>query len=450
MGRAFLLGLALLGLVGCAAGAPFGRVETAPSAEPPPPAGASDASPTPPTTPAPSAEPVTPEEPEWLVRDRAREATLEGSHSVAASDGWFVASVPAKPEPASVPFEDGVDYAFDFDLAADVSITCRVLRTAGSPAELLRATSLGMFESVGRAVGPVSARRIERIVAGAIGAAPFMGIDWLFVARTQDGEATNGLALRHAVKDEAGILCMKLGIGYGETLRTIFESLVGSFARVDPPPPAVFEEVVVASLSGRPVGVGRRVVRRDDEGDLRDELLLHVLTPVAPDRTSAFTNQRYEWVDGRDLRLLNAGMASFRDGEEQSSLTLESAGDDGPLVIRGHRAGEPVERVLAGEPELESQLAAIARTRAALSRPDPTAEPLSSRVWSEVAPLRISEATLRITELVDAQRARGVATVGRSVVEVLIERATGQTLSASYDVEGTSITVERVFARGTP
>ncbi|MEZ4331241.1 MAG: hypothetical protein R3F35_05790 [Myxococcota bacterium] len=390
--------------------------------------------------------------PEWLVEARAREARFDGRFVVAAEDGWFASHLPARPEPASVPFEEEADYAFDVDVDAvdDVSITCRVQRTASSPPELLRSTSTALLESVGRAVGPIATRRIEAVTAGAIGAAPYLGIDWLFVASTDEGDVTDGLALRYAVKDEAGILCMKLGLGYAETLRAIFEQLVEGFTRTDPPPQPVFEEVVVASFAGQRLGVGRRIVRRDDEGDLQDEVLLHVLTPVGPDRTTAITSHRYEWVDGRDLRLLNAGMTSLRDGEEVSSLALEQADDGGSLLIRGHRAGEPVEVVLPAGPTVESNLAAIARTRAALAAPDPLEEALASRIWSDASPLAISDATLRITALVDAERARAVATVGGAVVELLLERATGQTLTSAWDVSGTPVVVERVFARGVP
>lgn len=439
----WLLLLVLL-LLGCGAGRPFAR-PAAPSSD-----ALGTPSPSEPASEGASASATEASIPAWLVEARAREASLDGRFAVAAADGWFVSQVPARPEPESVSFEEGVDYAFDFAVAADVSITCRVLRVASSPPELLRSTSQALLESVDRSVGPVTTRRIERITAGAVGEAPFMGIDWLFVANTAEGDVTDGLALRYGVKDEAGILCMKLGLGYAETLRAVFEELVEGFARTDPPPDPVFEEIVVASFAGQRLGVGRRAVRSDAEGDLQDEVLLHVLTPIGPDRAAAITSHRYEWVDGRALRLLNAGLTSLRDGEETSSLVLERSDDGRSLVIRGHRAGAPVEVALPDEPAVESHLAAIARTRAALAAPDPQAERLESRVWSDEAPLAISDATLRITALVDPERARAVATVGATVVELVLERATGQTLTSSWDVEGTPIVVERVFARGQP
>lgn len=452
MRRTFVLALLLLVLVlGCASQRPVepkGAESATGTASPGAPGPEASVPSTPPDA---QADLAASGEPAWLTRARAREATLDGSWPVGAADAWFVARVPARPEPGSAPYDEGVDYAFDFDVAVDASISCRVLRVAGSPSERLQSTSLALFESLERSVGPIGWRRIEQIVVGSLGPAPFMGIDWLFGAGAEDETAgTNALSLRFAVKDEAGLLCLKLGLGYEETLRAIFESLVGSFERADPPPPAALEEVVVVSFSGRRLGVGQRVVRRDDEGDLRDELLLHVLAPVAPDRTTAITSYRYEWVDGRDLRLVNAGMTSLRDGEETLDLALVPSTGAEPLVIGGHRAGEPIEVVLPGEREVESQLAAIARTRAALAGSDPKGETRSSRVWSDVSPLEISDATLRIDALVDPQHARGVATVGTSVIEVLLERATGQTVASRYDAAGTSIAVERVFARGAP
>ncbi len=376
-----------------------------------------------------------------------RESALVELRTVASRDGWFETKVAAIPETKSVEFEDDA-YPLVFDLGAGEPIDCWVMREWKNPPWVLREFSSGLSEV--HEIGGIESSRIVGIGADAVDGAIYMGVEWDLDLRTWLGPAPGSIHLLYAVKQGAGILCAKHEIGYRESFVGVFRSFVRNFQTVDAPKAPEFASVSVLSIDGRNYGLSIEVVTRDDEGDWKSELRIHMLLPNGPDSLLATSSYQTEWTSGRDRSLLAAYRDSFEDDEQVGELSLLWSAERKRWVVSGTHRGLAIEQDLDPGSSPASALAVVGATREALAAPEPVGQVLTTSIWSQVDPTRLTEATLRIDEILDSERARATSVVDSAVGEAIVERATAETLSLKVrSGSGLRVDFDRIHVQGT-
>jgi len=388
---------------------------------------------------------ATAQEPEWLAAARAREGQLRPPKKVRSSDGFFQARVPAKIVGKIVP--DQGTYLVRMDAKTGAPVECVVLRQGQELASFLVATSKNVYEAVEASHGKVAAKAIARVDAGAIGASPFLVVDWTHRIEPQGQPAAVG-ALKQlaASKDGHTIYCVHDEVGYEQTFRSLAEALIGSMVFEDTPATRPYRsEISTLTLQGMRVAVDEVTYTRDADGDTRIQHTSAMLVPVDAQTLMASNEVMIQWARP-DGALINAFQTGTDNGELGAELKLEPH-EDGSWAVSGMFKAKPLTAKLpVAKPS--TMLGDVMLLRETLAQPNPVGRVMKVRSWlPSVDPSQLLEQQLAILRQIDNDKFVAKLEMSGIVADLVVDRD-GSTIAGTLTMGPMKLAIERVFADG--
>ncbi|MEZ4278397.1 MAG: hypothetical protein R3F21_02125 [Myxococcota bacterium] len=388
-----------------------------------------------------------PGDPAWLLEARAKAGQME-RYDVRASDGWFRATVPARPMEAIVDAEDG-QYGLRLDIGAPHPIACAVLRDAPDPPYFLQNASRATLSELARESAGVDRYGIADIDVGAIDGAIFMEIVWDVVLESAEGRTAGSVDLLYGIREGAGVFCTKIDIGFRLEFLAVFSQLLERLELAKPRRAAAFEDITLVSWDGQPVGLSVETVRIDEDGYVQDEQHYHRLYSTGGKQLAALTRYAYEWVDPEDLSMIHAGMVRVVNGTMALNVKLEWSGNQERWVVHGQNDGENFTAPLEGRRGPDTILASIRDVRELLASANPVGSSVEIRRWRSFAPTQVETSTLRITDIVDDEHVRAELESQSSHDEMVLDRRTGMFVSSIGKSESRVVERRRIYVAGS-
>ncbi len=383
------------------------------------------------------------EVPQWLKDARAREAPLAEPVDVASEDGWLRTKLPGK-VPDKVVLQDG-SYSLHVALDGETTVSCEVMPGSRDLAGLLTDAATFSFEALEKLNGTVEARDLEATDAGAVGAHPFISLQWLYRA-SQNGERRVGALKQYvAALDDAVVYCAHNGLGYVKSFEAVTRSLTAHLRTAgEPAPPAHFREVGVVSLDGARVGVMVTTLTRNAEGDTQVDNWSAMLLQAAPGQVvsqSVFEVQRLR----PDGSLIGASQSTTTNGELTDDMALERR-EGARWRASGTISGKPIDVELTAEP---SSYVLLARARKQLmARPDPVGASTEALIWSapDLTRLLPSRATVLAPAGDDGFAVK--EEIAGMAMDAVLDKRTGTVASFRMPLGPRVLSIERVYRDG--
>jgi hypothetical protein len=385
-------------------------------------------------------------EPEWLQELRARESKpATTTHEVKSADGWFGARVQATP--VGKVEEEGGSYSFSFELAPEIFVNCELVRDGFDLASLLSSTAASSFEFLGREQGKITQRSVERTDAGHIAGSPYLAVDWIYLVDTDEGPKVGSLKQLASVKDGHGVYCALNDVGFARSFESLARSFIETLQVKAAPAPGLYDDISVVTLGTAKVGVATSSVERDADGDLRVQTSTAMLVPVAADKLRVQDSFSVQFVRP-DGTMINALHVIASDGEVESDLKLEPA-EGGGWHVSGQHKGKSLDGRLdsAHEPTTFLQQAMV--RKALLAKPEPANGENVEWQWIASDPLRLTESRLKIVGPAAEGFYQARESAGPLQADTVLERATGMTQRFDAAIGPQTMTVERVYSRGS-
>lgn len=386
------------------------------------------------------------DEPEWLTKARAAESAPVPTVDIRSPDGELTARVPAKlAGPIS---RDEDEYLMQFDVGPDVTVDCELLFEGFDSGGLLRQAAKITFDDVSKMIGKVDNTAVEAVDAGAWGPYPYLRANWLYRVAMEGGARVGGLKQVAVDLHEHGLYCAVVDLGYEQTLLAIARSLADTL-RLKGAAPTLpkYLDISTTSVGSNRVGWSTNEISVDAEGDLRYASRSTLLVPAAQGGASATDTVQVEWTDPKGA-MLNAAQFAVNNGSTEADLKLDPEGDDG-WKVSGTFRSKPLATPIAGGPP-QSNYAEVRKLRAAMARPDAVGYQASSPVWTSLDPTRFIEMGYRITERLPDGTFRVEETIGPVTATMVLDPATGFPVKTTIPIGPTTMTIERVYHRGTP
>lgn len=332
---------------------------------------------------------------DWLNRLLEREVEPLPLIEVADGQGFFKAKVPAKLiEPVTL--VDGARHLMlDFGAGPENLAECYVYSDDLDLAGSLLSFSNGVFEAIETHYGEVELKAVLDVTAGALQGSPYLGMDWLYRCKTQNGPVAGQAKHLIASKNRRAVYCQSSSVGYGKAFFGLFQSLIETLEYGEPLPQPHYQEVSVASLGEHVLGVSHQAHRIDADGDVEIVEKLSMLVPKPDGQTfqaEDSVTMEHSTVQGD---LIGQVEVEAADGQMVSHLNL-SRFENGAWAVKGAFRAKNYDTILSKAPVLRSSYG----RRLDFQSFFPTAkveETLSREVWMpEVDPVRISETKISI------------------------------------------------------
>lgn len=383
-------------------------------------------------------------EPDWLQTLRAREGDPIAPRPLQSPDGFFRARVPAQPA-GRVEAGEGL-YAVSLDIGTTAPVDCWLYQDGIDFASSLSRLSADTFDAIGRRLGEVEARQIDRVDAGAMGESPFLALDWVYRIRAEDGPQVGQVKHLVTSKEGRGLYCQHNEIGYGETFRGIVAALLDSLEYRDPGGRApYFSTVSTMSIREMHVGVEHTFLTDDGEGATRIDRRTSMLLPVTADTLQVSDTFDVEFARG-DGSLINQVHIETVNGELLTDLRLDPQ-RDGSWSVEGTFQGKPLSAHIRPEEQPSSWLGEAMALRRTLAGKPSGAAITSTRWVPEADPTRLLEGTLTIGGPVGPERFSAKLDAAGLEADLVVSTA-GTVASGSVDMGVASLDVEQVYTGG--
>ena len=384
-------------------------------------------------------------EPQWLVDARAREGKLGRQRQLESPDGLLRARVPAKLA-APITLADG-DYAVNFDIGATSPMECLVRDDSADLAGFLLEVEKPTFELIASVQGKVETRGVERIDAGAIGANPYLAIEWIYRANPGAAPVFGGVKQLVADKHGHAIYCVHIDLGYRETFRKAAHALVESLEFGEAPEKPSYAEVAVVSTNGMRIGVATNTLVRDAEGNTQSEQRTSMLVPAGPETLQSSDGIHIYWMRP-DATLIRSLYVEASNGKLESQLELQ-LGDDGAWHVEGKFKGKPLSATWPGTETPSTWLEEALALRKRLGEENAEGASISLMQWIASAdPTKLSETKTTIGKAVGASGVAAHQSGAGLEMDAVLDKSSGMPISITVPVGPSSITVERVFVDG--
>jgi hypothetical protein len=387
-------------------------------------------------------------EPQWLTDARAREGKLEALREIHSTDGWFSAQLPV----AVVGRIDKVQgsYTVEFSVGSDTTATCEIYPETKDPAALIRVVAQKVFpEVIEKAQGKVERRAIEVLNADQFGTTPYLALNWLY--RVNDGkEARVGSFKQYAAdKENHGIYCQHIDIGYVHTFETVVRALIESLEFHDKTPAQkpFYSELSVASLRGLRVGYSMVTLVHDADGDVKAENRSAMLLPVTPDTVQSFDSSHVEWTHPDGSMINAAHIVSVNDVLD---MNLGLTSKKGVWHVQGEFKTKKIDQNLESQTLPSSWLSESLQRRAWLGGNSSAPRENVSSEWISADPVHFTESRDVLLEQppqIGAAHFRN--TTAGIVSDITADASTGQLLKAVVPVANQTITMERIDTQGS-
>ena len=385
------------------------------------------------------------DEPEWLKTLRAREsAPLPAPVDVASPDGWFSAKATAKLA-GKIEFADDA-YAVNFELAPDIIASCQVTKDSLDLGSTLNLTAASAFEFLGKQHGKIDFRGVERIDAGQVEGSPFMAVDWVYRVASDKGPLIGSLKQVSANRHGAGIYCVQSDVGYAQSFAALTRSLLQSLQVKDAGSPPEFEDISVASIGGKKVGVMQSSIRKDGADGLRVDMRVSMILPITPDTLRAEDTYSVQFT-ANDGSMVNAMHVVANNGEIETQLKLDPL-EEGGWKVSGQHMGKALDGKIDGTREPATLVSQAHVRKALLAAANPLGAENVEWQWIPADPLQLTESRLKVTAAAGEGLYRARETLGGMVVDTILERATGMAQRADFAIGANTLVAERVYVRG--
>jgi len=385
-------------------------------------------------------------EPTWLVAARAKEGKLIAPHAVTSEDQQISFAVPIAL--AGKLESDDKSYTANFTLGPQAAASCEILKDAFDVAAMIRETAQVTFSKfIEPKQGKIEYRGVENIDAGVAGATPFLSATWVY--RVNDGKGARLGALRQYAASQAGhnVYCALNDLGYTGTFDKVARALIESLKTRSDEVAPYYSEVSVASLSDRRIGYDSLELRRDKDGDTKAVETNVLLIAITPDTLRAQDAVNVDWVRP-DGTLINSKHVIGSNGEVEMDLALRR-GEGESWLVEGRFKGKDVkETIPGGSPS--TWLSQTHMVRALLAKTEPVGAEASATSWLASDPGRFTEETVKVLAAVNADTFSVRQTAGSEVLDLVVDRATGQARQGTMQLGPETIKVDRIFVQGSP
>jgi len=385
-------------------------------------------------------------DPRWLVDARAQEGRLITPQVVTSDDQQVSFAVPIA---LSGKLQaDEKSYTANFTLGPQAIARCEILKDAFNVAAMIREAARVTFSKVIEpSQGKIEYRGVVGIDAGVAGAVPFLSASWVY--RVHGGKGARLGALRQYAASQSGhnVYCALNNLGYTRTFNTIAQALIESLkSRGDEEVP-YYSEVSVASMGDRRIGFDALELRRDKDGDTKAVETNVLLIAVTPDTLRAQDAVHLEWVHP-DGTLINGKHVIASNGEIDMDLALKR-GEGESWLVQGRFKGKDVKETISGGSP-STWLSQTNLVRALLARAEPVGAETSESSWLASDPGRFTDESLRVTAAVDPNSFSVRQAAGGEIVDLVVDRGTGQARQGTMQLGPESLKIDRVFVQGSP
>ena len=303
-----------------------------------------------------------------------REAWGLSSSAVRAPDGSFETEAVGKLRRPVETLADGTGVSASIDIGSRRPVECLFFAEDADLATTIRAMAEKALADSGEKRGSRRFKRVHRVDAGSIGAAPFLAVEWVYATGVERAHQKHRIAAR----DGLAIYCRHLETGYGKTFAHLFERLVRNLQVSDPGRrPPYFVAIALSRSSGRPIGVEYTTLTRDGDDGVRISRRASTLRVVGGSTLTA-TDTIHVSFASLDGRLVSSAYGRSENGVLVADLSLDSDGED--WSITGTLDGAPLESVVE-QRALHSRLGVTLSLRRAL-RDQGSGASSTLRVWS--------------------------------------------------------------------
>ena len=149
---------------------------------------------------------------------------------------------------------------------------------------------------VAEAQGKVEARSLESIDAGVFGNVPYLQTQWLY--RVNDGTAQRlgGFKQISMEKNDKGIYCAHVDLGYTQSFAAVAKAFAETFESTTDVPAPYYEEIAVATMGGKKMGVALTTLERDADGDTKAVETTAMLVPGPDGALHSQDAVHLEWI----------------------------------------------------------------------------------------------------------------------------------------------------------
>jgi hypothetical protein len=384
------------------------------------------------------------DEPQWLKDARAREGKAGRAVEIKSKDNWFKAKVPAKVI-GDIEKVEG-SYTVELNIGSEQSVYCEIMPDGFDMADMIRRNLEFTMGQVEKAQGKVEARGLESIDAGTFGNVPYLQTQWIY--RVNDGKAplVGGFKQVSMEKNGKGIYCAHVDLGYNQSFAAVTKALAETFQSTTDDPAPYYEEVSVATMGGRKVGISHTTLERDPDGDTKAVETTAMLVPAAAGTIHSHDAVHLEWIRP-DASLINATHFIAKDGDLTTSLNLKV--NEEVWVVDGDHDGKKYDEKLEGDAQPGTWIALALGLRKLLATENPIGAEHTMWTWLSSSPTKLVDGRIKVVSKVGDKQFKAQAKAGDMNATLTIDKAVGVVDAAQMNVGGIDVVIERVYRQGT-
>ena len=288
--------------------------------------------------------------PDWLKDAMAKEASLEQHSLIEFEKLGLKFQVPGKVNQEST--DEGFSY-YTVDIGSGVPVECYIHSVFDGAANSL----LAIMEAGIEVSEQVNNKKLSQkfnfaLDSGVIGEVPYLAMDVMYHLGDDDQKLAGIVKGMSARNGDYLLTCTHNELGYHQTFKRIFESVVSGFKV--PAQEPFYQAIYQFSFNGTPMGYARETYLLDADGDIvnvGDSGMLVAVDANSVMRTDSF-GQEWSKPDGS---LINAYEISVENSELASELSIQWQNDTWQVTGESH--GKSVEYVLGHKETLSSSYA---------------------------------------------------------------------------------------------
>lgn len=209
------------------------------------------------------------------------------------------------------------------DIGTASPLDCYVLTDFDGPAtSLYNVVEYGLQDAAQFNDKPLTGMRTFSVAHGLLSEVPFIALDTLYNLGEGEQMVTGILKSMSAPVGDNLLICMHNEIGFRNTFKTVFQTLVEALKTGITVKP-FFRTIAEASINGKPVGYSLEAYYVDEFGDVRKERQTSMLTPNGPVALLRSDTGSYSWSDA-DGWLINASEYKVANGKLNYWLDIEA------------------------------------------------------------------------------------------------------------------------------
>ncbi len=332
------------------------------------------------------------------------------------------------------------------DIGGDQPAFCEIMPDGFDMADMLRRNLEFTMGQVAEAQGKVELRMLEFIDAGVFGNVPYLQTQWVY--RVNDGTAprVGGFKQISMEKNDKGIYCAHVDLGYTKTFAAIARAFADTFETTTDTPAPYYEEIAIATMSGKKIGVALTTLERDKDGDTKAVETTAMLVPTPDGTLHSQDSVHLQWIRP-DASLINATHFIGKDGELTTSLTLNVVED--AWVVDGDLDGKKFNEKLETDAQPGTWVALAKGLRKLLATDNPIGAEHTMATWPASDPGKFTDAKTKVTSKIGTTQFKAQATAGDMNATITIDKESGTVDVAEMKMGPLDVKIERVYLKGS-